>query len=74
MNDRLQLLMAVHSHLVDAAKLPKSSRPYSVQTRLDLIEKQIMEELDNSKTSTPPSPEPITKGYPASGDDDNIPF
>lgn len=67
-NERLQMLMAAHYEFVKAADLPEGARPYGVQTRLDTIEKQIMEELDNSKTPTEPPPtQPKT-------DDDDIPF
>lgn len=74
-NERLQMLMAAHYEFVRAADLPEGTRPYGVQTRLDTIEKQIMEELEKIQNplQTYTSPEPTTKGYPASGDDD-IPF
>ena len=62
MINRLQMLLQVHSVLVDAAGLPESARPYGVQSRLDEIEKLIMEELKGF--TTPPVPKP----------NDDIPF
>jgi hypothetical protein len=67
--DRIQILMAVHYELVKAAGLPKSSRPYGVQTRVGDIEKLMMEEIEKiaNPVHTYTSP---TK----TNDDDNIPF
>lgn len=45
--DRLQMLIAAHHVFAEAAGLPEGSRPYGVQTRLDTIEKMIMEEIEN---------------------------
>lgn len=62
--ERFQMLLAAHNELVRAAGLLEGSRPYSVQSRLDEIEKLIMEEI--KKEPKLPSPTPPN--------DDNIPF
>lgn len=50
--DRLQLLMAVHGVLVNAATVPESTRPYSIQSYLGKIEELIMKEINEpTKTS-----------------------
>lgn len=43
---RLDKLLQAHYHLVEAGKLSKSARPYSVQATLQRIHALIMEELD----------------------------
>ncbi len=47
--DRLQALIAVHDEFCTAASLPESVRPYSTQSRLEDVQKLIMEELSTPK-------------------------
>jgi len=61
----IHMLIAVHHELVCAAGLPESTRPWSVQSNLDIVQKLMMKEI--SEPSTPPQPAPRN-------DDDDIPF
>jgi len=59
-NMKIQILLAIHHELLPSANLTETTRPYSVQSRLETIQKMIMEEVQSKpKTKT---------------EDDNIPF
>lgn len=64
MQPRLELLLQVHNELCRSAGLPETTRPYSIASRLESIQKSIMEEV--TKGASPASP--------AKTEDDNIPF
>lgn len=51
--DKLTILMAIHHELCDAAELPENTRPYSVQSRLEEVEKLIMKEITNTPEPNP---------------------
>lgn len=54
-NDKIYMLLHIHSNLVSAASLPDGVRPYSVGGYLAEIEKLVMEEIKNyDVTSTQP--------------------
>jgi len=57
---KIQILLAIHHELLPSANLSEHQRPYSVQTRLEKIQKLIMEEIE--------------KPTPAKTEDDEIPF
>lgn len=61
MMDRLAALLAVHDTLCQSANLPETQRPYSIQSRIDKVQKLIMEEIER---------EPTTEAKP----NDDIPF
>jgi hypothetical protein len=63
MMERLQMLMAAHYEFVKAAGLPEGARPYNIQSRLDIVGKRIMEELEKQNN-------PIQTAK----NDDDIPF
>lgn len=62
--DRLQILMAVHHELVAAASLPETTRPFSIQSRLEKLQIEIMKEIEQKEQ--PPAPTAKTT--------DDIPF
>lgn len=62
--NRLQILMAVHHELVAAAELPEPTRPYSVQSRLEKLQVEIIKEIEQKEQ--PPAPTAKTT--------DDIPF
>lgn len=68
MQPRLEMLLQVHNELMPAATLPENTRPYSIQARLETIQKQIMEELERSNPYA-------AKATPTKPDNhDDIPF
>jgi hypothetical protein len=56
---RFQQLMTAHDALCAAAtQLPEACRPYSLQTRIDDVQKLIMEELKARTSNYAPTDEP----------------
>jgi hypothetical protein len=53
---RIELLLNVHHSFCNAAGLPEGSRPYGAQSRLDDIQKLIMEEIKKEPTTAPTTP------------------
>jgi hypothetical protein len=65
--DRLQMLLAIHNEFIRAADLPEGSRPYSVQSHLGELETQIMKLIKENPPGdrfAPPAPNLV----------DDIPF
>jgi len=57
--NKIQILLAIHHELLPSANLSEYQRPYSVQARLETIQKLIMEEIESkpkAKTEDDDSP------------------
>lgn len=53
---RLNILLGIHNELCQAASLKETTRPHSIQSRLERVQTLIMEECDTkAKTKTQPT-------------------
>lgn len=64
-SERIYLLTHCHTTLVECSKLDRDHRPYALQSRLETIQQQIMEELESSN----PTGAKVTPTKPTTNDD-----